>query len=868
MPIDRTKPLLKLEQVRERRRTAPGRRPRFPAEFDIQRQQRIIGPKFDRLRRAFAAGREAVVELQNDATALAPETMIVFELRSSLVIFAEAVRAIPGLELVADDDGEIGDHEGGLQPGHFYAVFTDERALEQLLSLWRRWSAGEQLHGEFSPWEKVFACLSDLRRWGPLDRVSAVHAEVISRLADDLLQGETLHLEIELVFLRADHAADAIRQRIRAELRDLGAVELSAVRYQGFAFDALLVRVSADAARSVGLRLQDSVAGLRDVFRVRPQSIGRGTAGDDRDAAPVRDDPAPVGEPIVAIFDGVPVANHPYLAGRVMVDDPDGLVPRSVGSRSHGTAMASLVIYGDLAENGELVRRPVYLRPFLVDTDNFPGAENERTVPERMLVDDLVRAVRRLRVGDEVGDAQAPSVVAVNLSFGIPDLVFDGSMSPVARCLDWLAWEYGVLFVVSAGNATDPLVVSTVADDVTFVEAPVGVRTEAVLAGLRDVQNAQRLLSPAEAMNALTIGAMHADAIAAAPNVGQSYDPFPEGKLPCVVSRMGLGYRGSAKPDLVAPGGRLRVHLRRAEWPVSLNRGIRPSRLGGLRVAGDGDPALGPQLSWSGATSGAAALTTHAIHKIHEALEDAYGEGFTGLPDAHRALVLKALVVHGSKRPNGGLELVERVFGRGEERHHSKKKADVARLFGFGELDLDSSAACAYSRATAWSVGEVRADRGVVFALPLPQGLIGQAVPKSITATVCWFSPIAPGRQGYRAVRLVIDEREQGFGQLIASLGTRAGSNQLDPNGTGKGTVFHRKWEGNRAANFQVGNRLEMKVSRMPDNYTDLPEVVPFALAVTIETEAAIPIYEEVLASLAVGLRPRLPQPVAVRPPQ
>jgi hypothetical protein len=860
MASDPSRPLLRLREARALTRTVRGRNARFPTDFDRSRQQRVIAPKFERLERAIALGRDAVIELQDDPSALAPDTLVVFEIQSSLVTFADAVNAIPGLELITEDDGDISDEDGEVLDGHYYAVFTDERALRELLALWHRWSNGEALPASQRAWAKIFACLCDLRRWGPRDRVSTVHADAIRRAVEHLNEGEAVHLELEMTFRRGA-AADAARARIRGELAEFVATEINSVRYEEFAFDALLVEVSPAGAIAIADRLQSSLAGLKDTFRIRPQSVGYGTSGDDRDtAAPRNDDPAR-GQPIAALFDGVPLSNHPYLVQRLTIDDPDDITQQSIGSRFHGTAMASIVIYGDLNRNSEAARRPIYVRPLMADTDNVPDRDNERTLPNRILVDDLVRAVRRIKVGQEGLPPQAPEVVVINLSFGIPDLIFDGTMSPLARCLDWLAWEYGVLFVISAGNCSGPLTVGAFPDEASFIAASNNDRTEAVLSALRDVRINQSLLSPAEAMNALTVGALHADEIGTAATIGQSYDPLPNGRLPSLLSRMGLGYGRSAKPDLVAPGGRLRVQLRPLERPVVFSRHVRPSRLGGLRVAGGMDTA-GPQLSWSGATSAAAAVTTHALHKVHDALEEGYGDTFLNLPDAHRALLLKALVVHRAQRPTDELERIERVFGSGQDRHASLQKADIASLFGFGELDEDSSTSCAFNRATGWATGELRENGGLAFSFPLPEGLVGQRVTKAITATVCWFSPIFPGRQGYKAIRLVVDEQEPTFGPLIASLGTKASSMQLDSNGTRRGTVYHRRWDGQRAANFQLGTALEIKVSRMPNIAANTAELVPFALAVTIETDANIPIYEQVLNLIDVRLRPRIRQPV------
>jgi hypothetical protein len=61
--------------------------------------------------------------------------------------------------------------------------------------------------------------------------------------------------------------------------------------------------------------------------------------------------------PVVALLGGVPLQNHELLANRLNVDDPHELERLAVVSqRHHGTAMASLILHGDL--NGEGGARP------------------------------------------------------------------------------------------------------------------------------------------------------------------------------------------------------------------------------------------------------------------------------------------------------------------------------------------------------------------------------------------------------------------------------------------------------------------------------------------------------------------------------
>src|SRR6202035_3662286 len=109
-------------------------------------------------------------------------------------------------------------------------------------------------------------------------------------------------------------------------------------------------------------------------------------------------------------------------------------------------------------------------------------------------------------------------------------------------------------------------------------------------------------------------------------SLGSSHDPLPGNGLPSPVSRLGPGFRRAVKPDILAAGGRLPATLHMTASPARLRFGG-ANRYGGLRVAG---PTAG-QTAWSGATSGAAALMTRAAHRIHVALEEAYGELFTSV---------------------------------------------------------------------------------------------------------------------------------------------------------------------------------------------------------------------------------------------
>ena len=87
-----------------------------------------------------------------------------------------------------------------------------------------------------------------------------------------------------------------------------------------------------------------------------------------------------------------------------------------MSSRNHGTAMASLIIHGDLTSPGEPLDRPLYVRPIMRPHDFVLG--HEQVIQNRLLTDLLHRAVRRIVEGEAGREAAAPSVRIVNLSIG------------------------------------------------------------------------------------------------------------------------------------------------------------------------------------------------------------------------------------------------------------------------------------------------------------------------------------------------------------------------------------------------------------------------------------------------------------------
>jgi hypothetical protein len=115
----------------------------------------------------------------------------------------------------------------------------------------------------------------------------------------------------------------------------------------------------------------------------------------------------------------------------------------------------------------------------------------------------------------------------------------------------------------------------------------------AVATSMYEQARQRRILAPAEAINVLSIGALHADA-ATAPASDTVLDTAITG-TPAQYSPVGFRHRNSAKPEILLPGGRS-LHLRpiSAEGDTLLESAATSVTGPGIRVAAPGVGGAGP----------------------------------------------------------------------------------------------------------------------------------------------------------------------------------------------------------------------------------------------------------------------------------
>lgn len=448
----------------DRERKAPS----FPriVKPSFSRQFARLQPSFNVLQAAFE---QKNLKIQQSPTGINPEFALVFEIIGTVDNFYTAVKNTDGLEwmfdietdsFLPDDDfysiSRNGQRDEGLLNGKLYCIMSNQQAMSQLLSLWQRYQDGETdvFKRGFAGLRDVFTHIKNIRRWNAQDRIAETHAIDYWRESLEFDGNSPVPFEIEL-FFRSDFQKRHIAvDTISREIQSLGGRIIQECVISDIFYHGMLVELPRIAIEELVNNYEEiELSKVDDIMFFRPVCQSAFISENDSEVCTLtKESPLPVGDAVVAVFDGMPMQNHRLLRNRVIIDDPDDYATDYESKyRIHGTSMVSLAIYGDLNRNDTPISSPVYVRPILRPKPCFEGME-EGIPDDHMLIDTLHRAIKRMMEGDGESPATAPNTKVINLSIGDPVRQLTGIMSPIARLLDFLAYKYKILFIISAGN--------------------------------------------------------------------------------------------------------------------------------------------------------------------------------------------------------------------------------------------------------------------------------------------------------------------------------------------------------------------------------------------------------------------------------
>lgn len=826
------------------------------------RQVVRLDPQFAELERALSA---QLIELQTYPSATIPEQVLVLEIIGSIQDFSNAVRRIQDMEWLVEFDEELDpdedffnlEHSDRPLDGQIYLVMTNQTALRQLRSLWTQYknNPGGPWSFGLTRWRDLFDQLRNIRPWDTQDRLrdTGVLEDWQERVE---LGQETVKFEAELWFrngvIEQQRNTFAFRRRLEAEGGTLLAESIRPeIHYHGVVGQVPIRSIMPILAQEETLLISSSQVMF---FRPVGQAVAPVPEEDALPGPPLKGRDLPEGDPVIALFDGLPLQNHELLAKRLIVDDPDGWEGGYPATdRNHGTGMASLIIHGELDASEVALSRPVYVRPILnVDPSDF-RTPREEFIPETLLPADLMfRAVRRLFERDGATPPVAPTVRIINLSVGDSLRQFDRFLSPWARMLDWLSWKYQVLFIVSAGNYLDELVLDIPRADLAAV-TPEELET-AVINAMVAAAPYRRLLAPAEAVNVITVGALHSDE---SPPIGVSpflFNPYRAMGMPSLISRVGHGFRRAVKPDILMPGGQ-QTYLEKLgssheKATLRLNRGAASP---GQSVASPGGAGSLNSRRYTRGTSNATALGARSAAQIYEALQ-----GLRQSADGadwqrqHEPVLLKAMLVHGASwgENYGAMLSALSALGSGmNPREHA------ARFLGYGSARPTRMLSCIDQRATIIGWGDIADNEVQYHSFPLPNCLNGlPRTHRRLTVTLAWFTPGNAQHRYYRRAKLWFENPDPG--NLL-----HINRKEVTWHPMQRGSVQHDILEGDGSLAYPSDAALEITVKCSA--YAGVLEgSVSYALIASLEVAEgiALPIYDE------VATRIRLSPPVSIAP--
>jgi hypothetical protein len=834
-------------------------KPRTPPKVvgpSSARQGERLGPKFTLLTGAFGSGGFAVEPAEGKE--IDPELVLVFDLAGTVKDLHRAIENLPGLEFLSeyvDEDMEpdedfhmvkAGARADDLLVSHsLNVVASNAAAAGELVRLFQDWRKDKMTTFPLglAPFKNLFGQLVDLRRWGVQDRIR--ESGLLESWAEDLAvvsqSGGPVDVEIELWYWGDTHKRQQAEQGLTAMLTELGASVVARCDIPEIKYHAVLAsmprHVIATALEN-GAETISFLVAEQVMFASPHRPMALDDLGGDSFSEEGTTVPKPSEElPRIALLDGLPLVNHELLTDRLIVDDPDGYGDDyPLALRRHGTAMASLIVRGDLGTGEEPLSRPLYVRPVLRPAASDGLAHDRReTIQQSVLLPDLLhRAIRRIVEGEGDHPAAASSVRIINVSIGVPARAFVRRVSPVGRLLDWLAVEYNLLIIVSAGNYPS-LDVAT-----AFMDGGDTMRAEAMKAYL-DASRARGLLPPADALNVLTVGATHDDSLDAIALPDTVVDPNKRG-YPALYSATGPGVQRSIKPDLLHPGGR-GVFVR----PVS----ARPGDAIGLRAAntaltGPGHRVAAP-LSGGGTdgqrflsgTSNATALMSREASRLFDILErGSQDEAEFAFPDqSFHPILVRALLVHAAGWGSLGSE-VQRFMDVGKR----KERADLANILGYGVYDRVRSGAASSSRAVLLGWGWIRQDEEAIFTIPMPPSMRAKADWHRLTVTLATQTPTVGSLNRYRVSKAYfhgLDDHQTGGKRRDA-----------DWQSVRRGTCQHEVFEGvktvapgSASLPLRIQCRKDAQVSDQPTRY---------GLAVSVETapQTSTTVYEEIKQAL------------------
>lgn len=485
------------------------------------------------------------------------------------------------------------------------------------------------------------------------------------------------------------HERDALWMKFEEWIGVEGITKLDAVKNANLS----LYRIKCDQAQIERLLMH------RDVRTVDlPPKFGfnRKTLLADIQEFPEVPQPAE-GAPGIVVLDSGIATGHPIL-GPAIGDSQSYLNGKSAQDENgHGTKVSGVALYGDLEAR-------IHAKSFVPEIRIF-GARildenNENTTG--FVENQIEEAVKYFKT--------EYNCLIFNLSFGDRNKPYiSGHVKGLAITIDRISRDYGVLFVVSAGNITKQEL-----DGVDWKN------------DYPNYLSSERwaIIDPATALNALTVGSLARYDQSFRSQIYSSDPssiPIARKDQPSPFTRHGPSVAGAIKPELVAYGG---------NWSINTTGGANDldKRGFGILTTNMNFATEGRLFTQEIGTSLAAPFVSH----LAAILMQEY-------PDASANLIRALLVGHAQVTSEA----------------NSVVPNDIQNICGYGVVDTPLHFRSTENIATMVSEAKIRNKKHHFYELPIPEDFIGTGKRyRELTVSLAYTPAVRSTRIDYKATRL------------------------------------------------------------------------------------------------------------------
>lgn len=740
-----------------------------------------------------------------------------------------------------------------------YLITFDTRASQNFVKIWKKWQnkSGigdiDESLSEFTKFLKILPYIKDIHKWSVKDQLEldGFKEELENRLKD--YPEEPVKFEIELIYSSNEATRrsrlSALNKRIRENNGRVldGPCLIEEIGYQG-----VLVELPACNVTEVMNHPSVNIAGDGVLtFRMMGQSKPHFTAEIDVTSSFTPEEinstisNIPLRKPVILMLDGYPLENHVLLQNRLDIDDSGDIddLNYPLEERRHGTEMASLILHGHIGRSKSLNQkiRIVPVNRLKIIFTQGPEKYYDEVIPDDKLTVDFFHRILKEQLMGNRKKWNESGLLLINLSQGISGRPYFNCLSPLSRLLDWVSYKANVLFIISAGNHDDAFTDED-NNNTSSVSKDFG---EEFLCHHLTGSLKNRLLSPSESINSITVGSLNWNGVGTPNDEIVSYPEedvihFPE-IFPSITTSCGYGYGKSIKPDILYPGGKRGLEFYKISSIIEYQLTSGSNSEAGISVAYPSiiqGNIVGKE--YDVGTSLSAALATHDAGLCYEQLIT-YFEDFH-LPDKYYEclpVILKALLVHSSGwgiTSNKIKELLTKYDENYQNSSGPKQKwrlLEIAtRWMGYGRADASEVLTSNDGKVTLIGCGYLKGNPDlstVRYEWSLPK-LLYSHTNNRITVTLAYLSPINfkslknhQAKITFNFMSNVVEKRSESIHRIGP-----------DYNTVQRGTVQHEIFENVDFQNLDV-DKMCIDITCKYDG--NLESRIPYGIIITIDNE-------------------------------